>query len=459
VWGLFAAIALIVVNAFFVAAEYSMVRVRPSRLERLARKGNERAKRALGITASLERYLSVSQIGITLASLALGWIGEPAIAELVEHASMATSGHALGASAHGIAIGIAFGLLTFMHVLIGEQAPKMIALHRAEALALALATPFTVAFWVLSPVRVVLELSTRGVLALVGVRGKIAREAMLSEEDLYGIIAATLVRGRGAEEKRQLLERVVRFASRQARHAMVPRVDVAYLPISTKPPAAMEFLRAQEFSRVVLTERDDLDRVAGYLYAKDLLLHADAGSLADLRPLRRDVLYVPEAQSLIQVLRSMQESQTHIAIVVDEYGGTSGILTMEDLLEEIVGEIRDEADEEEIESVREVQGHPGEYDVEAATSVDELRSIGVELGEDGGETVGGWVVRHIGRLPRAGDRVRMGAYDAEVRAIRRRRIVRVRLYPRAPTIRPAPAAPAADVDLEIAPDRDDRTNP
>jgi CBS domain containing-hemolysin-like protein len=131
---------------------------------------------------------------------------------------------------------------------------------------------------------------------------------------------------------------------------------------------------------------------------------------------------------------------------------------MEDLLEEIVGEIRDEGDEEEIAHVREVPGHAGEYDVEANTSVDELRSIGVDIGEDGGETVGGWVVRHIGRLPRAGDRVRMGTYDAEVRAIRRRRIVRVRLYPRAPTIRP-PAAEKSDVEIEVVPDRDDRTNP
>ena len=447
-WGLIVAIALIVLNGFFVAAEFSMVRVRPARLERLARKGDPRAVIAAKIANSLERYLSVTQIGITLASLGLGWIGEPAIAQLVERAYFAAVGKPLGETAHGVAIGVAFALLTFFHVLIGEQAPKMIALHRAERVALSIAAPFRFIFWMMAPVRLILEASTKIVLRMFGVKGKIAAEAKLTEEDLLGIIAATMARGPAAEDKRQLLERVIRFASRQARHAMIPRVDVAFLPIGTKGNAAIEYLRAQEFSRLVLTEKGDLDRVVGYLYAKDLLLDPNAPALTDLRSVRRDVLFVPEPQSLIDVLRSMQHTNTLFAIVVDEYGGTSGILTMEDLLEEIVGEIRDEADEDEIPNVREVPGSPGVYDVEAGASIDELRAIGVELeGEHSGESVGSWVVRHIGRIPRHGDRVRLGPFDAEVRGLRRRRIVRVRLYPRAPTIRPV-AVPHDAIELD-----------
>ena len=449
-WGLLVAITLIVLNGFFVAAEFSMVRVRPARLERLARRGNARAAAAVKVASALERYLSVSQIGITLCSLALGWIGEPAIAGLVERASMSLTGRPLGPTSHAIAIGVAFGLLTFFHVLIGEQASKMIALHRSEGVALGLAGAFRFAFILLGPVRWLLEKSTWFVLRLVGLRGKLATEGQLSEEELFGIIAATLARGPGAEDKRQLLERVVRFASRQARHAMIPRVDVAYLPIATQGSAAIDYLRAQEYSRVVLAERDDLDRVVGYLYSKDLLLDPNASRLADLRSVKRNVLFVPEAQSLVDVLRSMQQSNTLFAIVVDEYGGTSGILTMEDLLEEIVGEIRDEADEDEIPNVREVSGHANEWDVEAVASVDELRPLGIDLA-DGGETVGAYVVRQLGRLARHGDRVRMGAFDAEVRALRRRRIVRVRLYPRAPTVRPLAAAPLDEdaPDIEI----------
>ena len=445
-WGLLLAIALVILNGFFVAAEFSMVRVRPARLERLAKKGSTRAAAAHKITTSLERYLSVSQIGITLCSLALGWVGEPALASLIGRGYLSITGHELGSTAHAIATGVSFGLITFFHVLVGEQAPKLIALQRSEQLAIALAQPFRIAFWLLAPVRLILEGATKVVLRMFGMRGKIASEGQLSEEELLGIIAATMARGPAAEDKRQLLERVIRFASRQARHAMVPRVDVAYLPIATPGQSAIEYLRREGFTRVVLTERNDLDRVAGYLYAKDLLFDPNAQTLADLKSIRRDVLFVPEPQSLIDVLRSMQHTQTLFAIVVDEYGGTSGLLTMEDLVEEIVGEIRDEADEDEVPNVREVPGSPGVYDVEATASLDELRPIGIDLGEDEhGETVGGYMVKQIGRVPRHADRVRMGPFDAEVRALRRRRIVRVRLYPRAPTVRPSPAASVIEI--------------
>jgi CBS domain containing-hemolysin-like protein len=440
--GLVFALALVVLNGFFVAAEFSFVRVRPSRLERLAKRGNKRAAAAAKIAHDLERYLSVSQIGVTLCSLALGWIGEPAIEQLVDGVFFSISQHHLGPTAHGFGVGIAFGLLTFFHVLIGEQAPKLIALHRAEALALALAAPFRIVYTVLTPVRVVLQAATTVVLRLVGVRGPVATEGKLTEEELTAVIAATMARGPAAEDKRQLLERVVRFASRQARHAMVPRVDVASLPVHTSGKDAIEYLRHQGFSRVVLTETHDLDRVVGYLYAKDLLFDDNAPSLTDLTTVRRDLLFVPEPQSLIDTLRAMQEAQTLFAVVVDEYGGTSGIITMEDLLEEIVGDIRDEADEEAPPPMQPVAGQPGAWDVEAATSLDELRAIGIEPsssgGGEGGEPIGAVVVRALGRLPRFGDRVRLGPFDAEVRGVRRRRIEKLRLHPRAPTTRPPP---------------------
>jgi CBS domain containing-hemolysin-like protein len=444
-WGILAALALVALNGFFVAAEFSMVRVRPARLERLARRGVDGAAQAAKIVSEVERYLSASQIGITLASLALGWIGEPAIAHVIEAAYVSALGHSLGQTAHGIAIGVSFALITYFHVLLGEQLPKMLALYRADALALRLARPFRFAFVVLTPIRLILEWGTNGLLGLFGVKAGAHGEGKLSEEELTAVIAATLARGPAAEDKRQLLERVIRFASRQARHAMVPRVDVAYLPIATRGDVAIAYLRREEYSRVVLTERDDLDRVKGYLYAKDLLLDPNAPELPDLRSVRRDVLYVPEPQSLIDALRSMQASHTLFAVVVDEYGGTSGIITMEDLLEEIVGEIRDEADEEELAKIREVPGVPGAFDVEADTPLDELRRLHYEPEpEEGGDAIGAWFVRQIGRIPRRGDRARLGPFDVEVRAMRRRRITRLRLSPHAPTEPPVPAAEPLD---------------
>ncbi|MFI5302666.1 MAG: hemolysin family protein, partial [Polyangiales bacterium] len=317
-WGVLAAIALVALNAFFVGAEFAMVRARPQRFERLKRKGSRRAAMAHAITSDLEKYLPVSQVGITLASLGLGWIGEPAIARQVDGLAVRLAGHDLGPTAHGAAIGIAFAVITYFHVLLGEQMPKMIALHQAEEMALALAIPLRVAYVMLYPALIFLSVATRFLLGALGLRGDLDDESKLSEEDMMQVIAATLARGRRAEDKRRLLERVVRFGSRQARHAMVPRVDVAYLPIATKGSDAIAYLRAQEYTRVVLVEGHDLDRVVGYLYGKDLLLDPHADQLVDLKTVRRDVLFAPEPQSLIDVLRAMQRSHTLFAIVVDE---------------------------------------------------------------------------------------------------------------------------------------------
>jgi CBS domain containing-hemolysin-like protein len=446
-WGLLAAIALVALNGFFVAAEYSMVRVRPGRLERLQRQGDARAVTAAKVVANLESYLSASQIGITLASLALGWIGEPAIAHLVYRAYESVFGREIGGSARAVAIAISFIAITFFHVLLGEQVPKLLALYRAENMALALAGPFRFAYTLLAPVRFFLEGSTNLVLPMFGVSKGRHAEQKVTEEELLSIIAATLARGPAAEDKRKLLERVIRFASRQARHAMIPRVDVAYLPIETKGDEAIVYLRKERYSRLLLTEGDDLDRVVGYLYAKDLILDPNVSQLRDLRGVRRDVLYAPEPQSLIDVLRAMQSEKTLLAVVVDEYGGTSGILTMEDLLEEIVGDIRDETDEEPVPSIREALGVEGAIDVEADTPLDELRGLHIEPPDgEGGESLGAYVVRHVARVPRRGDRVRMGGWDVEIRAMRRRRVVTLRLYPRVPStsISPVPAVPPGE---------------
>ena len=447
--GLLAALALVVLNGFFVAAEFSFVRVRPAGLERLAKKRVPGANTALRIAREIDRYLSVSQIGITLASLALGWIGEPAFERLVSGAFQSLRGRPLGPTSHAIGAALAFALITYLHVLLGEQIPKMVALHKSEEVACALSRPFRLAFLVLSPVRFVIESATRGLLGLLGLGSKLPSEGELSEEELTSVIAATLAHGPRADDKRDLLERVVRFASQKARNVMVPRVDIAALSISTRPDDAIAFLRAQEYSRVVLTERADIDRPVGYLYAKDLLLDPRALALPDISPLRRDVLFVPEASSLIDVLRQMQQSNTLFAIVVDEYGGTSGLLTMEDLLEEIVGEIRDEADEDEVPRLREATTAQHAWDADPGILLDELRGIGFQP-EDGagGEQLAAHLVKLLGRVPRKGDRVRLGPLDAEIRAIRRRRVVRVRLYPHAPTMPPMPAIPISHLDYE-----------
>jgi CBS domain containing-hemolysin-like protein len=429
VWGLVVAALCVALNGFFVAAEFALVKVRATQLRSRARKGDRKAIVAESIVSRLDRYLSVTQFGITLASLGLGWIGEPAMAAVLDRAVLSRTGVP---AAHGwhIAVDVtAFAILTFGHVLLGELVPKLVAIQRSEGTALAAAIPLRVIYYTFFPVLWLLERSSGLILRAVGLSPDVASvEGRFSQDEILAILAASAARSPRGRALAELLERVMRFSQRTARHSMVPRVDVVSLPLQTTGAAASDFVRSHQYSRVLLTNGRSLDDVAGYLYAKDFLLHPDPGSLPDLRPLRRDVLFVPEVQSGVDVLREMQRKQVPIAVVVDEYGGTSGIVTMEDLLEEIVGEIRDEFDEEPQKVVK-VTGSEDTWEVDGRAAMDELRVLGVQVADaELGETVGALVVELLGRLPRAGDTVDFGhGATAAVTGVSRRRVTRVRI--------------------------------
>jgi CBS domain containing-hemolysin-like protein len=429
VWGLVVAALCIALNGFFVAAEFAVVKVRATQLRSRARKGDKKAIVAESIVGRLDRYLSVTQFGITLSSLGLGWIGEPALAGLLDSAGVALTAAPASRALHLAIDVVAFGMLTFGHVLFGELVPKLVAIQRSEATAMAAAIPLRVIYVTFLPFLWLLEQASRLVLRVMGMSQDVASvEGRFSHDEILAILAASAVRSPRGKSTAELFERVMRFSQRAARHSMVPRVDVVFLPLQTSGKDAHDFVRAHQFSRIVLTNGRSLDDVAGYLYAKDFLLHPDADTLSDLSPLRRDILFVPEVQSGVDVLREMQRKQVPIAVVVDEYGGTSGILTMEDLLEEIVGEIRDEFDEEPQRVVK-VPGRDGAWEVDGRAAMDELRAIGVQVSDtELGEPVGAFVVQLLGRLPRAGDRVELApGATAEVTAISRRRVTRVRV--------------------------------
>ena len=431
--GLLAAVLFIVLNGFFVAAEFALVKVGTTNLSAKAKR-NPKYKRAELVVSNLERYLSVTQLGITLASLGLGWVGEPAI----EHAFIALvtriTGHQPGSAMTIAATAIALTCLTFGHVLFGELIPKLVAIQRSEETALSSAAPLHIIFLVFRPLLFVLEHSTKLLLRALGMSADAASEGKLSEEEILGILVANTAKTPGGRAKAELVERVIRFSQRAARHAMVPRVDVKSLPIDTPGPEAVKILRDLQYSRIVLTKGRSLDEVAGYLYAKDVFLNESGVEGIHLDSLRRDALFVPEQKSLLDVLGEMQKTQIPIAIVVDEYGGSSGIVTLEDLLEEIVGEIRDEFDEEPARIVR--IGETQVWDVDARTSMEELRSIGVDAQSDeAGEAVGTVVQTRIGRIPHTGDKAQLCVgVSVEVSGMSRRRItsVRIRVKPEGP---------------------------
>jgi CBS domain containing-hemolysin-like protein len=432
VLGLGLAALFVVLNGFFVAAEFALVKLRATHnvKRKAANWTDEQLHQAV---VHLDRYLGVTQLAITLASLGLGWIGEPAMADLGNELVQKFMGRELGSTGRGVVVAVAFGILTLFHVLFGELIPKLVAIQRSRQAAVVSVPLLRAAYYLLYPALWVLELCSRAVLKVIGLPFDAYGEAALSEDEILGILAANVAREPRGVQKQELLRRVMRFSARTAKTVMIPRVDVASLPVETPGAEAIDFVRQQQYSRVLLRKGDSLDDVVGYLYAKDLLFDPDAARLADLQSLKRDALFVPEAQGLVDVLQRMQQTHTPFAVVVDEYGGTSGIVTMEDLLEEIVGEIRDELDEE----AARIEKKGPAWEVDGRVTLAELDSIGVEAEEgERGESIGAAVMARLKRLPRVGDKVDFGAATAEVTHISRRRVTRVRVQT------PAPAPPS-----------------
>lgn len=428
--GLLAAVLFIALNGFFVAAEFALVKVGTTNLSAKSKR-DPKFQRAELVVSNLERYLSVTQLGITLASLGLGWVGEPAIEHLFVAAVAKATGHEPNQALTIAATAIALTLLTFGHVLFGELIPKLIAIQKSEETALSAAGPLHLIFVVFRPLLFVLEASTKVLLRTLGMSADAASEGKLSEEEVIGILVASAQKAPEGKHKAELVERVIRFSQRAARHAMVPRVDVKSIPIETTGKDAVKILRDLQYSRIVLTKGRSLDEVAGYLYAKDVFLSESGIENVHLDTLRRDVLFVPEQKGLLDLLREMQKTQIPIAVVVDEYGGSSGIVTLEDLLEEIVGEIRDEFDEEPARISR--VGETNAWDVDARAAMEELRAIGIEVKADvAAEAVGSIVQERIGRIPHTGDKTDLcPGVTAEVSGMSRRRItsVRIRVLP------------------------------
>ena len=427
-FALVASLLCLALNAFFVAAEFALVKVRVTQVDRALRRGDRRAIATKEVLLRLDRYLSVTQFGITVASLGLGWIAEPAIAEIADDVAVSVRGAPLGRGGHIAVDVVGLGTLTFLHLLLGELVPKFIALRYAEATALNTAIPLRLVNATFRPVLWFLERAQRAVLRLLRIDPEVANEGALTEDEIIGVLAAAAGRDPATRDKQRIVERVLRFGHRPVRQMMVPRVDVVSLPAEASGERAYQLLRQHEFSRVLLVE-ESLDDVVGYLYAKDLLLDPGARRRTTVRDLQRRVLFVPEMRDGLATLKEMQREGIPFAVVVDEYGGTSGIVSMEDLIEGLVGEIRDELDVEPARVVA-VSGEPDCWDVDAQATVDDLREVaGLTLDERWfGEQLGRLVLERLGRVPRMGDIVKLAEdVSAEIVATSRRRIQRLRV--------------------------------
>lgn len=428
----------ILANGFFVAAEFALVKVRVTQLETRAKRGEARAASALKITRQLDAYLSASQLGITLASLALGWVGEPTLAMLIAPV-LRWAGITSEPVVHGVAFTTAFLAITMVHIVIGEQAPKLYAIQRAEGVVLWIAAPMRVFYLLTWPFLHLLNNLSNLVLRLTGIAESSLAEGALSVEEIRLVVAS----GQIAPRKRELMERVLQGTDRPVRAVMVPRVDMQTVSLLDTPQQVVDRLKIAGYSRVPVIEGRDPDKIVGYVYLKDLFL-GDGVPRGGIKALRRDVLFVPENRTVGDVLGDMQRTHIPIAIVVDEYGGTSGLVTMEDILEEIVGELQDELD---VEPQRICRQEDGTITVDGTVTICDLEPYGIEAEKiEGHEILAGHIMSKLGRLARPGDIVHLGNFDATVEDVRARRVTRVRLIPRttdtdkSPSVRP----PAAD---------------
>jgi CBS domain containing-hemolysin-like protein len=422
-------LALVLLNAFFTAAELAMVRVRATRVEALVEEGHWQARLVRSIQRRLDAFLSATQLGITLTSLALGWIGEPAFAHLLAGAFAALRIESQTVL-HNTAFVLAFATITFLHIVLGELAPKSYAIRFTERVALWVALPMRVFQLVFAPALWLLQRAASGTLKLFGVTAETSGDLAHSEEELRLLLAESHRVGALSGTKRELLENVIDYTERTARHVMVPRADIAYLSLAHALEENLAVVTQAAATRFPLCSTD-IDHVIGMVHVKDLFNRRDQlRSSEDLAAIKREILFVPESRPLDLLQRDFQQRRTHMAIVVDEYGGTSGLVTLEDVIEEIVGEIQDEFDREP----PKVEETPEGLVFDGLTLVDDVAErLAIELPETADvSTLGGFVTARVGRMPRPGDKVSIEAYDFTVVEIRGRRVTKVLVAPRAP---------------------------
>lgn len=413
---------LIGMNGFFVAAEFSCVRIRPTRLETLIQEGSNRAKYAKRLTDELDEALSVTQLGITLASLGLGWVGEPFVARLI-----APLIHSLGlpeATGHTIAFALAFTLITACHIILGELTPKSMAIVNTEKILLSIALPMLIFWKVMFPFVWLLNATANFVSKHLGVQTEGEGEIAHNPEEIRLLMEESRKQGLVDDTEVNFVDNVFDFTELSVREIMVPRTDMMCVYIDKPREENLKVMLEEQMTRYPLC-LEDKDHIIGFVHVKDILLEMIQGRKFDLKTIARKVLMVPESMDVSVLLKTMQKEKSQLAIVVDEYGGTAGMVTIEDIIEEIVGEIQDEFDEErpQIEKQSELV-----YSVDARVLLEELDDeLGIKIDDENVSTLGGWLYNKIGGEPRVGQFVSYDGCGFFVEKMEGKRISRVTL--------------------------------
>ena len=421
---LFGVAVLVAANGFFVAAEFALVRTREGRIEAMREEGHRGAPLVLAQIDKIDEYLSACQLGITMASLGIGFMGEPAIANLIEGALGESVSHGLSLA---ISISIAYLITTALHITVGEQVPKIYAIVHAEKTALRVARPLHWFRVALSPLIWLLNTASNAMLRVIGVDAKAEFEEISSSEDLKLLIAQSATGGKLDPGEAGMLSGVFHLHEQQARQVMTPIPAVVTVDASELIENALRRAVDSGHTRLVVTEHDNTDRIKGIVHVNSLARRLmNEGPNASIGDSVKDALIVPETKPLDDLLADLQRERASMAVVVDEYGRTAGIVSVEDIIEEVVGEIADETDPA-VAGVRRLAN--GDWWVRGHVPITDLADYGLDLPVDSEayNSVGGFVFGELGRLPKRGDMVQANGYSLRVEAVRQNRVEAVRI--------------------------------
>ena len=408
---LFFTFFLVLLNGFFVASEFALVKVRASQIDLKIQKGSSRAKSAKYLTEKLDTYLSATQLGITLASLGLGWVGEDVISHIVRSMFLKIGFSETSFAIHSISIPIAFSIITFFHITLGEQIPKMFGIKFPLQLILAVAMPLRIFYFVFGPFIWLLNKSSNAFLRMVGIK-KLGEEDVHSEEELRLILTESEEGGAIKSSEHQLIQNVFDFDDRIVKQIMVNQTKVSAIDIETRKEDVIKKIIEEGYSRLPVY-LGDIDNVIGIIHSKDLLKAVIDNRFKSIKEIMRPAHFVPESMKVNDLLRDFQRMHIQIAVVTNEHGATAGIITMEDIIEELVGEIQDEHDEEkpDIEKIND-----NEFIIKAHANISDINgSLPIALPESPNyDTVSGFVNSLFGRIPGVNEKKRIDGYELKI---------------------------------------------
>ena len=423
---LLAVVGLVLANAFFVAAEFALVSARRTRIRELVDGGDRLARSVEKAMTDLDRSISGTQLGITVASLGLGWIGEPAVASTLERLMTAMSVQLSPLALHSVAVAIAFGVITYLHIVLGELAPKTVALLQPESVSRLVAPPLNAFNRLVFPGIWLLNGSSNLFLRLIGIRNLTAAERVHSPEEIEMLVHQSLRQGIVEEDEQAMIQGVFELTHTVAREVMTPRPDIVGVSAQATVDDILKTAVESGFSRLPIYE-GSIDNVVGVMVVKDLLpwIMDRSREAASARELMRKALFVPDTKAVDDLLSELRSQKLHMAIVVDEFGGTDGIVTLEDLVEEIVGEIYDEHDVAQADVAVEPDGRiviDGGYSFS-----DLLAKFDLPSAEEEYDTVAGYFIGMLGRIPEVGESVSIGEAELHVLELKERRVTRLEL--------------------------------